>query len=111
MGITAEKYFENLYSVIFSPKAFFKREDLSISIRLAITTITLVTVFTKCTIATFEGTLGTGSFYASLISGILSTIFLWFITGLFFEYTAKIYGNDGNHDSSNALPPLPWPLE
>ena len=96
MGITVEKYFENLYSVIFSPKAFFKREDLSISIRLAITTITLVTVFTKCTIATFEGTIGTGGFYAGIIGGILSTIFLWFITGLFFEYTAKIYGKDGN---------------
>ena len=39
MGITVNDFFENIYSVIFSPKAFFEREDITISIRLALVTV------------------------------------------------------------------------
>ncbi len=96
MGITTEKYFENLYSVIFSPKAFFQREDVTVSIRLAVTTLVLISIFSKCTMAVFDGTIGTSKFYAGLIGGVFATVFVWFITGLFFEYTAKIFGQGGN---------------
>ena len=29
MGITTDDFFENIYSVIFSPKVFFDRNDIS----------------------------------------------------------------------------------
>ena len=57
MGITTDKYFENLYSVIFSPKAFFEREDLTISIRLAVTTVILITVLSKIATSIFDGSI------------------------------------------------------
>ena len=96
MGITTDKYFENLYSVIFSPKAFFEREDLTISIRLAVTTVILITVLSKIATSIFDGSLANMWFVLSLIWSIICAIFLWFITGLFFEYTAKIFEKDGN---------------
>lgn len=96
MGITTDKYFENLYSVIFSPKAFFEREDLTISIRLAVTTVILITVLSKIATSIFDGSIANMWFVPSLIWSIICAIFLWFITGLFFEYTAKIFEKDGN---------------
>ena len=96
MGITADKYFENLYSVIFSPKAFFEREDLTISIRLAVTTVILITVLSKIATSIFDGSITNMWFVPSLIWSIICAIILWFITGLFFEYTAKIFEKDGN---------------
>ncbi len=96
MGITTDKYFENLYSVIFSPKAFFEREDLTISIRLAVTTVILITVLSKIATSIFDGSIANMWFVLSLIWSIICAIFLWFITGLFFEYTAKIFEKDGN---------------
>ena len=96
MGITTDKYFENLYSVIFSPKAFFEREDLTISIRLAVTTVILITVLSKIATSIFDGSITNMWFVPSLIWSIICAIFLWFITGLFFEYTAKIFEKDGN---------------
>lgn len=96
MGITTDKYFENLYSVIFSPKAFLEREDLTISIRLAVTTVILITVLSKIATSIFDGSIANMWFVLSLIWSIICAIFLWFITGLFFEYTAKIFEKDGN---------------
>ena len=96
MGITTDKYFENLYSVIFSPKAFFEREDLTISIRLAVTTVILITVLSKIATSIFDGSITNMWFVPSLIWSIICAIILWFITGLFFEYTAKIFEKDGN---------------
>ena len=44
MGITVNDFFENIYSVIFSPKAFFEREDITISIRLALVTVIFISL-------------------------------------------------------------------
>ncbi len=96
MGITLDKYFENIYSVIFSPKAFFEREDETCSIRLAVTTIILITAITKITTSIFDGSITNQFFILSLIWTIICGIFFWFITALFFEYTAKIFSKEGN---------------
>lgn len=96
MGITLDKYFENIYSVIFSPKAFFEREDLTISTRLAVTTVTLVAAISKISISIFDGSITNPLFNLTLIYSIVSAIFLWFVTALFFEYTAKIFEKDGS---------------
>lgn len=96
MGITTEKYFENIYSVIFSPKAFFEREDLTISTRLAAATVALVATIAKLTSAIFDGSILNPSFILGLIFSILGSLFLWFITALFFEYIAKIFTEEGN---------------
>ncbi len=95
MGITLDKYFENIYSVIFSPKAFFNREDMTISIRLAIATVTLITIISQVTMGVFDGSITNKFFAIKLISCIFVAIFIWFITAIFFEYTAKIFGKDG----------------
>ena len=94
MGITIDKYFENIYSVIFSPKAFFQREDLTVSLRLAVATIVLVTVITKVTCAIFDGSMLERFFIGSLVWSIISKLFFWFITALFFQYIAKIFSKD-----------------
>lgn len=96
MGITLDKYFENIYCVIFSPKAFFEREDLTISTRLAATTVMLVAVLSKISVSIFDGSITNPFFNLILICNIAYALFLWFITALFFEYTAKIFGKDGN---------------
>ena len=96
MGITTDNFFENIYSVIFSPKAFFEREDLTISIRLAIATLVLITVISKLASGIFDGSISNAMFIFSIIWSIISTIFLWFITALFFEYIAKIFDKGGN---------------
>lgn len=96
MGITTDNFFENIYSAIFSPKAFFEREDLTISIRVAIATIILVTTVYKTASGIFDGTITNITFFFSIIWSIISTIFMWFATALFFEYIAKIFDRGGN---------------
>ena len=96
MGITTDNFFENIYSVIFSPKAFFEREDMTISIRLAIATLVLITVISKLASGILDGSISSAMFIFSIIWSIISTIFLWFITALFFEYLAKIFDKGGN---------------
>ena len=96
MGITTDNFFENIYSVIFSPKAFFEREDMTISIRLAIATLVLITVISKLASGIFDSSISNVMFIFSIIGSIISTIFLWFITALFFEYIAKIFDKGGN---------------
>lgn len=95
MGITIDKYFENIYSVIFSPKAFFEREDLTISTRLATGTIILITTIVKLTNGVFDGSILEPTFIFGLFFTILGSLFLWFFTSLFFEYVAKIFSRKG----------------
>lgn len=94
MGITTEKYFENIYNVIFAPRQFFGKEDLAVSVRLAVFTITMVAAVTKITSGVFEGSIINPGFILSLIWSILCCIFLWFITALFFEYISKIFNRN-----------------
>ena len=94
MGITLDKYFENIYSVIFSPKAFFEREDLTVSIRLAATNVTLIASVFKITTAVFDGSIYDSTFPLTLLLTIASALFLWFVTSLFFEFIAKIFNQN-----------------
>lgn len=96
MGITTENYFEYIYSAIFSPKKFFSEENSSVSVRLSIGTIVVVSIISQTGIATANKTIFEELFVLSLIWKIICTIFFWFLTGLFFEYTAKIFGKGGN---------------
>ncbi len=91
MGITVNDFFENIYSVIFSPKAFFEREDITISIRLALVTVVFIALINKITLGIFDGSILNLMFILSLLGSIISTVFLWFLTALFFEYIARIF--------------------
>lgn len=91
MGITVNDFFENIYSVIFSPKAFFEREDITISIRLALVTVIFIALINKITLGIFDGSILNLMFILSLLGSIISTVFLWFLTALFFEYIARIF--------------------
>ena len=95
MGITTDNFFENIYSVIFSPKQFFERKDLNISLRLAISTIVFIAIMTKTTMGIFDGSVLHWTFIFLLIWNIISIVFLWFLTALFFEYIAKIFDRSG----------------
>ena len=91
MGITVNDFFENIYSVIFSPKAFFEREDITISIRLAVVTVVFIALINKLTLGIFDGSILSVMFILSLLGSIISTVFIWFLTALFFEYIARIF--------------------
>ena len=91
MGITVNDFFENIYSVIFSPKAFFEREDITISIRLALVTVVFIALINRITLGIFDGSILNLMFILSLLGSIISTVFLWFLTALFFEYIARIF--------------------
>lgn len=95
MGITAENFFENIYQVIFTPKAFFENKEKTISIRLALCTIIFITIFTKVAKAILERNLTEWYFIFSLIGSIIGAILIWFLSALFFEYIAKIFERDG----------------
>ena len=91
MGITVNDFFENIYSVIFSPKAFFEREDITISVKLALVTVIFIALINKITLGIFDGSILNMMFILSLLGSIISTVFLWFLTALFFEYIARIF--------------------
>lgn len=91
MGITVDNYFENLYSVIFSPKAFFEKNDHTISIRVAIANILLISSIAFITKSIFETNILHKLFFVKLFFILLGCIITWFLTGLFFEYIAKIF--------------------
>lgn len=96
MGITTDKFFENIYNVIFTPKTFFNSDQNVVSLRLAVGVVIFISAFTKITVSIFNADLHSNIwFYFSLVFDILSALFLWFITGLFFEYIAKIFNQSG----------------
>ncbi len=111
MGITVNDFFENIYSVIFSPKAFFERDDLKISVRLALGTVVFIAILTKLSYGILDNSILKITFIFSLIWHVLMTVLVWFLTALFFEYTAKIFGKDGNLNKLlflTAFAPIPY---
>ena len=95
MGITIENFFENIYQVIFTPKAFFENKERNISIRLALSTIIFIAIFTKTAMAILKSELTNWFFIFSLLGSIIGAILIWFLSALFFEYIAKIFEKDG----------------
>ncbi len=111
MGITTNDFFENIYSVIFSPKAFFEREDLTISVRLALFTVIFIALITQISYGIFDKSITNFLFVFGLIAHTILTIIIWFLTALFFEYIAKIFDR-GNQLSKllflTAFAPIPY---
>ncbi len=96
MGITTDNFFENIYRVIFTPKSFFYNEDSCISVRLAVGIVIFITAFSKTAQHVFNSDIASVPwFLISLVTSIIFVLFIWFITALFFEYTAKIFEKDG----------------
>ncbi len=91
MGITTDNFFENIYSVIFSPKEFFERKDIEISVREAIGVVVLVSTVYKLSLGIANKSIIEPFFIFSLIFGVLGSVIMWFLTALFFEYIAKIF--------------------
>ncbi len=95
MGITTEEFFENIYSVIFSPKEFYNRTDLTKSVRLGAATVAFIAVIVKTAFEVFNNGIHSWTFILGLAGSIIVQIIAWFLTGLFFEYTAKIFDRGG----------------
>ncbi len=111
MGITTEQIFENIYNVIFSPKTFFENEDISVSVRLAAGIVVFIAIFTTVMTAVFDGSILSFSIWYKLIISVVTTLFLWFFTALFFEYAAKIFSKSGNLSKIlfyTAFAPIPY---
>ncbi len=96
MGITTNDFFENIYSVIFSPQAFFEREDITVSTRLALGTVIFISVLTKIALGLFDKSILSYTFIFGLIWHVIFTVIIWFLTALFFEYIAKIFDKGNN---------------
>ena len=94
MGITINNFFENIYNVIFSPKEFFSSENIIKSTRLAAGTIIFISAYMTIVTSIFSGDLSF-SLFLTVPWGILITMLMWFLTGLFFEYCAKIFDRGG----------------
>lgn len=94
MGITINNFFENIYNVIFSPKEFFSSENIIKSTRLAAGTIIFISAYMTIVTSIFSGDLSF-SLFLTVPFGILITMLMWFLTGLFFEYCAKIFDRGG----------------
>ena len=95
MGITVNNFFENIYNVIFSPKEFFSSENITVSTRLAVCTVVFISVFTSIITTVFSGEISFILFFTIPFAALI-TLLMWFLTGLFFEYTAKIFDKGGN---------------
>lgn len=111
MGITANEFFENIYSVIFSPKAFYEKKDITISVRLALGTVIFILLLSKIAAAVFNGSILLLTFFTSLLFYIVAGVIFWFLTALFFEYIAKIFSCDGNLSKVlfyTAFAPVPY---
>lgn len=113
MGITTNDFFENIYSVIFSPKAFFERENIQISTRLAVCTVIFIATISKLAMGILYGEIRNIVFIFSIFGTIISTLIIWFLTALFFEYIAKIFDKGGQLEKLlffTAFVPVPYIL-
>ena len=111
MGITTNDFFENIYSVIFSPKAFFEREEMKISVRLGLATVIFVSLIYNLTKAVFDTSIISKAFFFLLIWKIIFAVIAWFLTALLFEFIAKIFDRDGNINKLlflTAFAPVPY---
>ena len=95
MGITTDNFFENIYRVIFCPRKFFEDKEINISVRLAMATLVLVTTIYIFSSAIYDRSLYSLSFILPFFLKITGILIIWLLTGLFFEYIAKIYNKDG----------------
>ena len=94
MGITAKEYFENIYNALFSPLEFYNDDNMVVSTRQALGTVICVSVISLIGQGIADKSIF-GTFYPVLfVFTILGIILLWFLTGLFLEYIAKIFTDE-----------------
>lgn len=113
MGITTDQFFENIYSIIFSPKAFFENKEIKISLRVALGNVVFVAFISKLAMGVFDGSILSVRFVPSFIWTVLSIVVVWFLTALFFEYTAKIYSKNAGMEKIlfyTSYAPVPYIL-
>lgn len=111
MGITTDEFFENIYSIIFSPKEFFERKTVKISIRVAIANVLFVALISKLAMSIFDGSILKLHSAFSIAWAVFSILVVWFLTALFFEYVAKIYSKDAGLDKIlyyTSFAPIPY---
>lgn len=95
MGITHKEYFENIYEILFSPFDFFKRDNLTISIRQAAGTVLWVSLFTIIGQAIADKSIFNNMFFVLMLVFKLSCVLIaWTLTGIFLEYIAKIFSRE-----------------
>lgn len=94
MGIKTDEFFENIYSVIFSPKEFFENKDIKISLRVALFNILFITIFANSVVSVLQGKFFRLDFIFEIILLSISAVIFWLISGLYLEYIAKIYSKN-----------------
>ena len=80
MGITADNFFENIYSVIFSPKEFFENKEIKISLRLALFNVLFIALFSKISSGILYGNIFNMKFLFGVISSLFFSVVFWFLT-------------------------------
>lgn len=111
MGITADNFFENIYSVIFSPKEFFENKEIKISLRLALFNVLFIALFSKISSGILYGNIFNMKFLFGVISSLFFSVVFWFLTGVFFEYIAKIFARDAGFSKIlfyTSFAPIPY---
>ena len=89
--------FDNIYKVIVSPDKGFEKIKGEDSLSFALVIIVFLTIFMH--ILRFEHSGSISNFGACLFTmqfSVIFGIFIWFITGLFFELLAKPFDKSGN---------------
>ncbi|MBR6163028.1 hypothetical protein IKQ26_03935 [bacterium] len=94
MGITIKEYLENVFNLIFSPIKFFNGEEITVSTRQALGTVVLVSAFTVFGNGIADKSVFEPFFPFTFFFIIIGIAILWFLTGLFIEFIAKIFSNE-----------------
>ena len=96
MGITSEEFFQNSYNVMFAPAEFFNAEEKKISLRLSFCIIIAIAAVNKYAFSISDEAVYSWTFIFPLLLSIICTLFVWLLSALFFEYTAKIFDKSGH---------------
>ncbi len=109
-----EKYFNNLYRLLFETDSIFIEIKDSPKISQGLFTLIWVNIFLYTLRYVFTGEILNVFLYLfTLICFLTSVLFSWFMLGLFFEYIAKIFEKSGNLKKIlylSSFTVLPWLL-
>ena len=91
-----KKYISNIFNVLFSPKEAFETLKAETTMPLAIATIGWTnSIFFFARHRVSSGFWGDAAFLATYVFSMLGILFVWFASGLFFEFTARIFSKSG----------------
>lgn len=109
-----EKYFKDIYQVLFDPdNAFNRLKALPCSSQAAFTIIWVNIISYSLRYIFTSNFLNIITYFFTLIFYLLGVLFSWLIAGIFFEYIAKVFDKSGKlkillYLSSFAV--IPWIL-